>query len=213
MSRQARRLIVASLLVVLAGSGCASHGQPDPGTTDDPDISTAEPGEPDDILRSTGFGKHTVEDFVVSGRPPNLTDDQVTVPAAASSWLVGNDVVESLLPSSVAWPRLAGTPARFRIENPAIPVLVRWSKYAAPDTAEKLDDDHDSFETCAFATKEEQITPDGKCFYWKTGHTIGLYLPGRIDRYNILVVSWPQVRDESGQVHDESVDAVWTFSR
>lgn len=65
----------------------------------------------------------------------------------------------------------------------------------------------------AFATKEEQITPDGKCFYWKTGHTIGLYLPGRIDRYNILVVSWPQVRDESGQVHDESVDAVWTFSR
>ncbi|WP_107656560.1 hypothetical protein [Nocardia suismassiliense] len=198
---------------MLAGSGCAAHGRPDPGTTDDPDISAAEPGEADAISRSPGFGKHTVEDFVVSGGPPNLTDDHATVPAAASSWLVGNDVVESLLPSPVAWPRLIGAPARLRIENPAIPVLVRWSKYAAGDTAEKLDDDRDSFETCAFATKEVQITQDGKCFYWKTGQTIGLYLPDRSDRYNILVVSWPQVRDDSGEVHDESVDAVWTFSR
>ncbi|MFI5779316.1 hypothetical protein [Nocardia sp. NPDC051570] len=199
--------------MLFAGSGCASQGGPDPGTTKDPDSNTIDPGEPGDIARSPGFGKYTVPDFVVSGGPPNLTDDQVSLPVAASSWLVGNDLVESLLPSPVAWPRLAAAPARFRIENSAIPVLMRWSKYPAPDTAEKLDDDHDSFETCTFATKETQIKPDGSCFYWKTGPTIGLYLPARNEGYNIVVATWTQARDESGRVHDESVDAVWTFNR
>ncbi|MFI5776876.1 hypothetical protein [Nocardia sp. NPDC051570] len=207
------RKLVTFFLVVFVGSGCASSGAPDPGTTENLDISEFDTDEPHDIPRSPGFGKHTVPDFIVSGGPPMLTDDEVRVPAAGSSWLVGSDLVESVPPSPMTWPRLAAAPARFRIDNPAIPILVRWFTYPMPDTPETLDDDHDSFETCVFATKEKQITPDGKCFYWKTRATIGMYLPLRNDRYNIVVASWPQARDESGQVHDETVDSFWTFSR